>query len=772
MIMPKRLSRKILFGGVFLASVTAGLGLGIQQFYAAESLGLLSAYKKISDTEGTFSATIDDSDQFGSGVDDIGDLNNDGVTDLVVGAWKDDDGGTNFGAVYILFMNSDGTVGSYQKISMSAGGFTGAIDSADDFGFVVSGIGDLNGDGNEDITVSERANDNGGTDRGAFYVLFLNSNGTVSAEQRVSDTAGGFTGTLDNFDIFGECAVAIPDVNGDDVADLAVCAKQDDDGGTDRGALWVLYMNTDGTVSSYHKIASGTGGFSSSALDNSDKFGAAMTTISDLNGDGVREWVVGSVLDDDGATDAGAVYVLFMNSDGTVASQAKISATTTNFTGQLESADRFGNMVADAGDLDGDGLSEILVGAWTDDDGATDAGSAYLIYLNSAGGVKKFQKYSGASNVFTGSLAASDNFAVVGATVGDFNGDNLVEFALGAIGDDDGGTDRGAVWLLYPAMVTGSSADSSVYPGNPTLTINDGDECTATPEVTLNLGATNSEKVIISNDEFFVDSSTYSFTGTSADQAWTLPDEDGEHTVYVVYRSSSQDLSMIVSDTITLDQEDACGTAVPEEEADEEVTEDIEEDTNEDESSDEPTLALSPFTGELEEVEAIEPGEYVRGESYSTVYYVDENLKRRPFYDVQTFFTWQDSFDNVRVVTDASLPQLTIGAPMLPKPGAVFVKIESIPTVYVVTEEAGLRAIANESVATDLAGTDWNEHVIDVPVYLFDDFSFGAEINDADDVVIDTDQLKTRDELNGGSEVEPQFTDVFMSLWQKITTKF
>ncbi len=98
---------------------------------------------------------------------------------------------------------STGLVGSEQKISHLEGGLPAVLGDNDRFGSDVVAIGDLDGDGINDIAVGALFDDDGGTDRGAVYVLFLNANGTVKGEQKISFATGGFTGPLDDNDYFG-----------------------------------------------------------------------------------------------------------------------------------------------------------------------------------------------------------------------------------------------------------------------------------------------------------------------------------------------------------------------------------------------------------------------------------------------------------------------------------------------------------------------------------------------------------------------------------------
>ncbi len=405
----------------------------------------VKTHSKISDTRGYFSGSLSNDDRFGVPAS-LGDLNGDGIGDIAIGARRDDDGGINRGAIYIIFLDIYGRVKSFQKISDTQGGFTGVLDNGDEFGSAIESIGDINNDGRLEIMVGTQYDDDGGADRGAFWILSLNQDGTVHSHRKISDTQGGFNGILDNDDRFGNYLGVIGDLNGDNVTDVVVGSYNDDDGGTDRGAVYVLFLDTSGQVINEQKISDTAGNFTG-ILDNSDKFGRP-TGIGDLNNDGYEDIAVGAMNDDDGGTNKGAVWILFLDSVGKVQSHQKISDTAGNFTGTLNTSDGIGNSIRAIGDLNGDLVQDIMVSSTLDNDGGTDRGAIWIMYLQTNGKVGGHVKISDTTGNFNGILDNDDRFGSRLAYLGDFNNDGMIEIAACATHDDDGGTDRGAVWIL------------------------------------------------------------------------------------------------------------------------------------------------------------------------------------------------------------------------------------------------------------------------------------------------------------------------------------
>lgn len=220
--------------------------------------------------------------------------------------------------------------------------------------------------------------------RGAVWILFLNSDGTVDSTQKISDTEGGFEGLLNDEDRFGNSLALLGDIDGDEVQDIAVGAYGDDDGGdtvtSNRGAVWILFLNNDGTVKSHKKISDTEGEFTGVLMEKAS-LGAGLGSIGDLNGDGCEDLIVGAC-DQSVGNNRGAVWILFLNSDGSVKTHKKICQGEGGFTRDLDNNDYFGMSVVSLGDLDGNTISDVAIGAPWDDDGGTDLGAVWTLFLD------------------------------------------------------------------------------------------------------------------------------------------------------------------------------------------------------------------------------------------------------------------------------------------------------------------------------------------------------------------------------------------------------
>ncbi|MCP3904803.1 MAG: hypothetical protein GY715_14340, partial [Planctomycetes bacterium] len=365
--------------------------------------GMVTQQQKISEIAGGFEGTLDADDEFGAAVAEIGDLDNDGVPDLAVGAPRDDDGAMDAGAVWILFMNADGTVKTEQKISATTGGFGGALAAGDGFGSSVTGLGDVNDDGIEDIAVGAPFSNRvfGFNDEGAVYVLFLNEEGSVGGQLEIANTTGGFEGLVGPGANLGSAVGNAGDVDGNGVVDLAIGARNGGTGGD--GAVWIVFLSPGPEVMGQTRITEGESGFVG-PLDD-PQFGSAITRLGDMDNNGTEDLLVGAPKD---SANTGELWVLFMTSAGTVLGEQRIAPGVGGLeAGGIDSLDLFGAAVASIRDLDGDGVIDGAVGA-PGADGGGNTGAVWILFLESDGTVGV--QFEIADNVggFTGGLQPGD----------------------------------------------------------------------------------------------------------------------------------------------------------------------------------------------------------------------------------------------------------------------------------------------------------------------------------------------------------------------------
>lgn len=388
-------------------------------------------YVKIENGSGGMMADLEPGDRFSRDHDQAGDINGDGVIDLVIGARSDDDGATDAGAVYIVFLNNDGTVQSNQKISMLEGGFNETLLENNFFGYGVAGIGDYDNDGIPDIAASAPASTNR-----ALYIIHLNSDGTV--KNFVKNTA-----------IVAQGLSAIGDINNDGRIDLVACDPSSDIGGNNTGAISILFLNNDSQVIPEQTVLINplSGGLGTGLLPGDEFEGREVAMLGDLDGDGTKELAVGAFKSDGGK---GAIWILSLNnSTFNVASKLKITEGLNGFTDTLtvgsnpngSQGANFGHALCKVGDLNGDGVPDLMTGANQQNE---DWG--YILYLNEDKTVKTYTRINNTDGGFGFTLTPEDRFSRSISFIGDLRGDGTIAVNYGG---GAGAGSAGALYLLF-----------------------------------------------------------------------------------------------------------------------------------------------------------------------------------------------------------------------------------------------------------------------------------------------------------------------------------
>ncbi|NES42231.1 hypothetical protein [Moorena sp. SIO2C4] len=427
-------------------------------------------------------------DRSGFSVSSAGDINGDGNHDLIIGAPGADPNGLFSGTSYVVFGGPDvGTTGTIELADLDGtNGFVIAgLNSTGFLGFSVSSGGDINGDGTNDLLVS--APGAGANNNGVSYVVFGGS--TVGSTGSVDLSSGFAINGIDPAEFSGHSISNLGDVNGDGKNDLLIGAPHAllpiSSPGLNPGNAYVVFGGTGTGGSLDLSTLDGTNGFLLTSSVAGNLAGFSVSSAGDINGDGIKDFAIGVPGSDSPLTDnssAGKTYVVFggsgVGATGTLdLSSIPSSDPKTGFVingidegSSLDLGDRAGWSVSDAGDVNGDGVSDLIIGApFVDSDTQTDVGEAYVVF----GGTD----VAGTGNLDLASLDGTNGFAITGieangllgssvSYAGDLNKDGFADVAIGAKG-------AGKVYVLFGSEELGTtgSVDLSTLNGEDGLVI-------------------------------------------------------------------------------------------------------------------------------------------------------------------------------------------------------------------------------------------------------------------------------------------------------------
>lgn len=367
-------------------------------------------------------------DNLGYSVSCAGDINGDGLDDIIIGAARTDLAYVILGrhggfAADLALSELDGTNGF--QISGEPQSSRTAI------GRSVSSAGDVNGDGIDDLILGAPYH----APAGSAYVVFGKTGGFGSNIELSSlDGANGFRiEGIGAGDRTGYSVASAGDINGDGFDDLIIGASSY---GDPTGASFVVFGQPDDFAPVINLSAlNGSDGFRILGLNYDDRTGCSVASIGDMNGDGFDDIVIGARYADPHGQSSGTAYVVFGKSGGFTGDIDLNSLNGTNgfkFTGHV--GDYVGNSVASAGDVNGDGIDDVIIAGYNTHIGGIDTGAAFVIFgktaaypsaidLNDLDGENGYR--------IAGNIHAHEVGSSV-ASAGDVNGDGFDDIIIGA----------------------------------------------------------------------------------------------------------------------------------------------------------------------------------------------------------------------------------------------------------------------------------------------------------------------------------------------------